>query len=198
MAAILAHELAYVEGRDGLLKTLAFTGLQTVMATVSLALLPAMLFLTGGAKAAAWIRGRPSTWSRSIAWRFRTVVLAVVTVAPAGCTSVLLERSRRLEYAADWRAAAVTDDPRALARMLRVVDDATTELLRLEGLLPEESAPPDPLYRLPSTPPGDRETDRPPGGPIGGVDRGRGGPATGPTTERYVSVRQTGGKVLLL
>ena len=153
VTAILAHELAHIEGRDGLLGTLAFTGLQTVMAAVSVALLPAMLFLTGVAKATAWLRGRPSAWSRSLAWRARTVVLAVVTVVPAVCTFVLLERSRRLEYAADRRAAAVTGDPLALARALRTVDDATTELLRTRGLLPAESAPPDPLYRLLSTHP---------------------------------------------
>jgi heat shock protein HtpX len=154
LAAILAHELAHLEGRDGLLQTLAFTGIQTVMTVVSLALLPVMLLLAGVAKATTWFRGRASTWSGSVAWRFRSLVVALVTVFPAVCTFVLLDRSRRLEYAADRRAATITD-PLALARALRVVDDAPTEALRLQGLLPEES-PPDPLYRLLSTHP---ETD---------------------------------------
>lgn len=153
LEGILAHELAHLESRDGLVQSLAFTGLQTVMSVVSILLLPVLLFLAGLAKATAWLRGQPGTWSRSLAWRFRTVVVAVVTILPVIITFVLLVRSRRREYAADRRAAEVTGEPLALASALRTVYDVMSEDLELQGLLPAPDAPPDPLYRLLSTHP---------------------------------------------
>lgn len=153
LEAILAHELAHLEARDGLLQSLAFTGLQTVMSAVSIFLLPVLLLLTGLAKASAWLRGRPGTWSRSLAWRFRSVVITVVMIIPVIVTFVLLGRSRRREYAADRRAAEATGKPLALASALRTVDEAMTQNLRLQGLLPEGETPPNPVYRLLSTHP---------------------------------------------
>lgn len=153
LEAILAHELAHLEARDGLIQSLAFTGLQTVMSVVSILLLPVLLFLTGLAKASAWLRGRPGTWSKSLAWRFRSVVVALVMVVPIVITFVLLVRSRRQEYAADRRAAEVTGKPLALASALQAVNEAMIESLRLQGLLPEGETPPDPVYRLLSTHP---------------------------------------------
>lgn len=155
LEAILAHELAHLESHDGLVQLLAFTGLQTVVGMLSFLLLPAMLFLTGVAKASAWLRGKPSTWSRSLAWRFRTVVFGVVMVVPVIVTFVLLVRSRRREYAADRRAALVTGKPLALASALSIVHEAVSAELRLKGLLPEGDDPRhDPVIRLLSTHPG--------------------------------------------
>lgn len=153
LEAILAHELAHLESRDGLVQSLAFTGLQTVMSVVSILLVPVLLFLTGLSKASAWLRGRPGAWSRSLAWRFRSVVVAAVMVVPVVITFVLLMRSRRREYAADRRAAQVTGDPLALASALRTVDEAMVESLRLQGLLPAGERPPNPVYRMMSTHP---------------------------------------------
>ena len=154
LEALLAHELAHLERGDGLVRMLADAGLRTAMGVAALALSPGILLLTGVAKASGWLRGDPSTWSRSRAWRLRAAALAVVTVVPAACASLLLERSRRVEYAADRRAAAVTGDPAALASALRTVDDAAPEGRRLEGLLPvDEAHAPEVLYRLLSTHP---------------------------------------------
>lgn len=154
LEALLAHELAHLERGDGLARVLAFTGVRTAMGVATLALSPGILLLTGVAKASGWLRGDPSTWSRSLAWRLRTAALAVLTVVPAACATVLLERSRRREYAADRRAAAVTGQPTALAAALRAVDDTVPAERRLVGTLPvEEAYAPDVLYRLLSTHP---------------------------------------------
>ncbi len=156
LEAILAHELAHLESHDGLVQLLAFTGLQTVVGVVSLLLLPVMLLLTGIAKANAWIRGTPSAWTKSLAWKFRTVIFAFVMIVPMIVTFVLLVRSRRREYAADRRAAEVTDNPLALARALATIHEAMTEELKLKGLEPfgSEGHPvPETLYRLFSTHP---------------------------------------------
>lgn len=154
MEAMLAHELAHLENGDGLSRMLAFTGLQTAVGVVTLALSPAIILLTGLAKASGWVRGAPSTWPRSLAWRVRKAVLAVVMVVPAVCAFLVLERSRRREFAADRRAADVTGKPLALADALRTVDDSVPEELRLEGALPfDDEYAPDVLYRLLSTHP---------------------------------------------
>lgn len=154
MEALLAHELAHLESGDGLSRMLAFTGLQTAVGVVTLALSPAIILLTGLAKASGWFRGEPSTWPRSLAWRVRKAVLAVVMVVPAGFAFLVLERSRRREFAADRRAADVTGEPLALADALLTVDDTVPEELRLEGLLPfDDEYAPDVLYRLLSTHP---------------------------------------------
>lgn len=154
MEAMVAHELAHLENGDGLSRMLAYTGLQTAAGVVALALSPAILLLTGLAKASGWFRGEPSTWPRSLAWRVRKAVLAVVMVVPAGCAFLVLERSRRREYAADRRAADVTGEPLALADALRTMDDRVPEEFRLEGVLPfDDEYAPDLLHRLLSTHP---------------------------------------------
>lgn len=154
MEALLAHELAHLERRDGLVRMLAFTGLQTTASVVTLALSPAILLLMGLAKASGWFRGEPSSWSRSLAWRVRKSVLAVAMVVPAVCAYLLLERSRRKEYAADRRAAAVTGRPLALAEALQTVDDAADDDGGLGGLVAvDDEYAPDVLHRLLSTHP---------------------------------------------
>ncbi len=151
--AVLAHELAHLENRDGLVQLLAFSGLQTVMSVVSIALLPVVLFLMGLAKATAYLRGAPSTWSKSFAWRIRSVVFALVSIVPLVVTFAIFAQSRRREYAADRRAATVTGNPRALASGLRKVEAAMITELSVRGLVPSGTKPSDPLYRLLATHP---------------------------------------------
>lgn len=154
MEALLAHELAHLERRDGVVRMLAFTGLQTTASVVTLALSPAILLLMGLAKASGWFRGEPASWTGSLAWRVRKSVLAVAMVVPAVGAHLLLERSRRKEYAADRRAAAVTGRPLALADALRTVDDAVDHDRELAGLIAvDEEYAPDILDRLLSTHP---------------------------------------------
>lgn len=138
LEAVLAHELAHLEARDSLINLFAAVGLQTVMQVVAIGLFPALLFLTGVAKAAAWFRGRPGDWTRSLAWRLRTLVVVLVAILPAIFTFLLLARSRRREYAADRRAAAVTS-PAVLASALRTIDAEARARLALRSLLPADA-----------------------------------------------------------
>jgi heat shock protein HtpX len=153
LEGVLAHELAHLERHDGLVQLLAFTGLGTVVQILMLGLVPGLLLLAGIARADAWIRGRPAAWSDSFAWRLRGVVVSGVLLVPAVVTFLLLRRSRRREYAADARAAAVTGDPRALARALRKIDDARMEEVALRSLLPGDETESAPLARLLATHP---------------------------------------------
>ena len=153
LAGVLAHELGHLQNRDGLLQTVAYTATLTVVELVVLALLPALLVVVGIAKADAWIRGRPTAWTRTFAGRFGTRVGGLVLVVPALFTLALLARSRRREYAADVRAARVTDDPLALARALRKIDRASERRLRLRSLVTPQHDRNDPLLRLLATHP---------------------------------------------
>lgn len=154
LEALLAHELAHLERGDGLVRMLVDAGLRTAVGVATVASSPGILLLAGVAKASGWLRGDPAAWSRSRAWRLRAAVIAVVTMAPAACAALPLARSRRVEYAADRRAAAVTGDPAALAAALRTVDEATAEGRRRQGLLPvDEEYAPAVLSRLLSTHP---------------------------------------------
>lgn len=158
--AIVAHELAHLEHRDGLVQLAAFTGLQTVVQMVMVALLPLLLFVTGVAKADAWIRGRPRTWTTSLAWRARQVTLGLVLFVPSVVTVVLLAHSRRREFAADARAAEVTGKPLALARALARIDSIAEAELRLRAVVrgrPVGADGPSPLARLLSTHPATEE-----------------------------------------
>lgn len=60
LMAILTHEFAHLESRDSLVQTMAFSAMRTVVGFVTFALLPVLLFLTGLARAGAWLRGQPS------------------------------------------------------------------------------------------------------------------------------------------
>jgi heat shock protein HtpX len=154
LEALLAHELAHLERGDGLVRMLVDAGLRTAVGVATVASSPGILLLAGVAKASGWLRGDPAAWSRSRAWRLRAAVIAVVTMAPAACAALPLARSRRVEYAADRRAAAVTGDPAALAAALQTVDEATAEGRRRQGLLPvDEEYAPAVLSRLLSTHP---------------------------------------------
>lgn len=118
LEALLAHELAHLEGYDAFVQTLAFGVFRTLAGLVLLLVTPFLLAVAGVARAVAWIRGRPKTWPQTAFGRLlgrieRGVQLVLVVV-----TLVVRAHSRRREYAADDRAAEVTGDPIALARAL--------------------------------------------------------------------------------
>ena len=122
--AILAHELAHLKSRDGLVLTLAYTTGRTVVGTLFLGVLPVTLAVTGVARGLAWIRGHPDEWDASpVLWIRHWTERGAATVL-VGLTLLLRAHSRRREYAADDRAASVTGDPLALARALQKIQRA--------------------------------------------------------------------------
>lgn len=152
---VVAHELAHLEGYDSLIRTLSFTGIQTIVLVLLLSLAPFILLLTGVSKALAWARGQPSEWTRGIAWQLQQLLLTLVMLAPLVVTFLLFARSRRREFAADRRAAEVTGNPVALARAIRKIDLAVRRELHLRRLLAGEQSDDtsDPLFWLLSTHP---------------------------------------------
>lgn len=153
--AVIAHELAHLESYDGLVQTLAFTGIQTVVLVLLVVLAPGILLLTGIAKGLAWTRGRPHEWTRGTAWQLQQLLVTLVMVGPLVVSFVLFARSRRREFAADRRAAAATGDPLALARALRKIEAAVRRELHLRTLFRGVGTEPDrdPLFWLLSTHP---------------------------------------------
>ncbi|QCC47614.1 M48 family metallopeptidase [Halobellus limi] len=124
--ALLAHELAHLERRDGFVGTVALSLSQLVVIALELLLSPAVFLLTGTALFVAWNRGDPYSWPDTLPGRVRRAV--ETSVAVVGMTATLLFRaySRRREYAADERAAEVTGRPLALASALRKLDRAAS------------------------------------------------------------------------
>ncbi|WP_117594607.1 M48 family metallopeptidase [Haloprofundus halophilus] len=136
--ALLAHELAHLEGYDGLVQTFAFSALRTVVSVLAVALLPVALFLEGVARATAWLRGTPTATPLS---NGGYGVGGVVTLVAVGLTLFVRAYSRRREFAADDRAVEVTGRPLSLARALERLQQATeSPLSRFFGL----PAPPTP------------------------------------------------------
>lgn len=121
-AGLLAHELAHLESKDSLVQTLAFTTLQTAVGLASLLVAPPVFLATGLALAAAWVRGDPASWPRTLPGRVRARIEAAVSVLMLGVTLLARAHSRRREFAADDRAARVTGRPLALARALRKIE----------------------------------------------------------------------------
>lgn len=134
LETIIAHELAHLENRDGLVKTLGSSVVRTVTGLATLALLPVIILAVGTARAIAYLRGgspreitRAATAAHASATAGVIVLLFVFTLA-------LRAYSRRRELAADDRAAAVTGRPAALASALARIDRAARPP---EGLLSE-------------------------------------------------------------
>ena len=130
--AILAHELAHLEGYDAFVQTLAYSAMRTLVGLLLLPLLPVLLLVTGVARGVAWIRGRPGEWGRNPVLLVYAWLSLGVTVLAIALTALIRAHSRRREYRADDRAVEVTGDPVALARALRRIERATT---RQRGLL---------------------------------------------------------------
>lgn len=122
--AILAHELAHLEGNDGFAIAMADGVGRSVIGIATVAALPALLALSGLAAASAWIRGRPSDRSGPFA-RLHRALAGVLFGGFVLTTLLSRSRSRKREFAADDRAAEVTGDPMALARALRRIERAT-------------------------------------------------------------------------
>lgn len=122
LMAILAHELAHLESRDSLIQTLAYSTMRTVVGFLTFALLPVLLFLTGLARAVAWIRGHPGRWSESTLGQFRRFIHDGVAIVFLVFTLLIRAHSRRREFAADDRAAEVTGTPLALASALSKIN----------------------------------------------------------------------------
>ncbi|WP_254837779.1 M48 family metallopeptidase [Natronomonas marina] len=124
--AILAHELAHMEGRDALVQTLGYTTVRTGGGVLFLALLPVGVVAGGLARALSWVRGRPP---RPFGQHLAAVQFAVARATVAVLfvlTAVLRAHSRHREYRADDRAVEVTGDSIALARALVKIQRAAT------------------------------------------------------------------------
>lgn len=157
--AVLAHELAHLASYDSLLKTLAYSAVQTVTGVVFVCSLPLALALAGLARGVAWAAGRPVGWTATPFARLHRAIFDSIGVVLFVLVVALFAHSRRREFAADDRAARVTGNPLALASGLRQLEVATDRWL-LSSLTvrgPDDH----PLTRLLSThPPVEARIDR--------------------------------------
>lgn len=124
LEALVAHELAHLERYDAFVQTLAYSVFRTVAGLVFVLLAPLLLPIAGLARAVAWMRGRPRSWSRTAFGHLLRLIEGGVAVCFLFVTLVDRAHSRRREYAADDRAATVTGNPVALARALRTIQRA--------------------------------------------------------------------------
>ena len=184
--AILAHELAHLEANDGFAIAMADGIGRSLIGVATVAALPALLALSGLAGASAWIRGRPGDRSGPFA-RLHRALAGGLFAGFVLVTLVARSRSRKREFAADDRAAAVTGDPIALARALRRIERATEPSWPLapfsthrrtdeaaERWLSTHPATDDRVERLRETAESQEPTRRIPAGPSGAtVGRGR-------------------------
>ncbi len=123
--------------------------------------LPLVILAGGIARALALVRGRPDRWTESLLGRVQHSALGVVGLLTVALTLLVLAYSRRREWAADDRAAAVTGNPLALARALRKIERASTPDLGLLTPLYVHGEDDNALSRLLSThPPMDERIDR--------------------------------------
>ncbi len=122
--AILAHELAHLETNDGFVLAMAGGIGRAIAGIATLLALPALLALSGLARASAWIRGRPGDRSGPFA-RLQRALANGLFAGFVLTELVTRSRSRKREFAADDRAAEVTGDPIGLARALRRIERAT-------------------------------------------------------------------------
>jgi len=126
LEAIVAHELAHLEGNDGLIQTLGYTAVRTVTGICYFLLLPVGLLVGGVFRATSWLRGqspRPFfTHLDVVQWRTAQLVVLLLLLL----TLPLRAHSRRREYAADDRAVEATGNPIALARALVKIQRAAT------------------------------------------------------------------------
>jgi heat shock protein HtpX len=126
LEAVIAHELAHLESRDGLVQTLGYTLIRTAGGVLYLLLLPFGFVVGGLLRAMAWLRGetpRPISGHLAVVQlrvaQFVILLLFVLTLA-------LRAHSRRREYAADDRAVDATGRPITLARALVKIERAAT------------------------------------------------------------------------
>ncbi|KAB7515703.1 M48 family metalloprotease [Halosegnis rubeus] len=126
LEGILAHELAHLRARDGLVGTLGATATSTVARLLGLLLLPAALLAVGVARSLALARGdSPAEMEATTAWA-QAAVGSLAVVLLFGLTALLRAYSRRRELAADDTAVELTGNPRALASALATIRRAST------------------------------------------------------------------------
>lgn len=158
--ALLAHELAHLERRDSLVQTLAYSAGQSLVWFVVVLALPVVVVAAGVRRALGWLRGRPPAGPAAPGAGLRRRVGQVVMVAFTALTLLTLAHSRRREFAADDRAADLTD-PLALARALRKIERASQPRWRLLSPLTVRGEEDGPVTRLLSTHPSmDDRVDR--------------------------------------
>jgi heat shock protein HtpX len=153
LETILAHELAHLESRDGLVQTLAYSAVRTLVGLTLVPLLPVLFLLTGLGRAGAWLRGRPFDHEQGVTTRVRLWLGRAVTLVLLMLTLLVRAHSRRREFAADDRAVAVTGKPDALARALRKIERAAQPRAGLLATLYTHGRVDDPLTELLSTHP---------------------------------------------
>lgn len=125
LRGILAHELAHLERRDGLIQTLGYALVQTVAGLLFLALLPLIMLASGAARGVGYLRGKSPADIRRASTVARTAVTALAVVLLFVFTIVLRAYARRRELADD-RAVELTGDPGALASALATIQRAAT------------------------------------------------------------------------
>ncbi|MFO8080362.1 MAG: NADH-ubiquinone oxidoreductase-F iron-sulfur binding region domain-containing protein [Armatimonadota bacterium] len=125
LEAIVAHELAHMEGYDTFLNTLALTVIRLLVSVVFVLALPFVVFLAGVDRAGAWIVGDPRRPGFGLSELFQRLVAFALLGLLSVVTILFLANSRRQEYRADERAGEVTGKPAALARALTKIHRAT-------------------------------------------------------------------------
>ena len=163
LEGVLAHELAHLEGYDGLLQTLAMILLRMVATLVLVVVLPVMVVVSLGCWGLSLIAGRPVRGPTSVGSGVRRGLGRVVVGLFVAPTLVLQAYSRRREYAADRRAVSVLDEPLALARALEKIQRANEPSGLFSWLFPTRDRREDrtPLERaFASHPPTDERVSR--------------------------------------
>lgn len=125
LEAILAHELAHLEGHDGLVRSLATSLFRAVTPLALVVLVPLVIVISMGCWGLSLVLGRPISGPDSVGNGLRSTVKRTVMALLVAPTAALRAYSRRQEYAADDRAVAIIDDPLALARALETIQRAT-------------------------------------------------------------------------
>lgn len=159
LEGVIAHELAHIESRDTFLNTLALTAIRSLAGLVFLLLLPVAVFLAGLDRAVAWFTGRPGRRLGLVDLFGQAVLLALVIIFGV-FTLAYFAHSRRQEYAADRRAAEVTNRPEALARGLAKIERANDPRRGALSLLYTHDTRPDRPVLLSTHPPMSRRIDR--------------------------------------
>lgn len=162
LEGVLAHELAHIEGRDGLVQTLAHSVVHTAVGLVALALAPVAAVAGGFGRGIALVRGAPGRWHRTLPGRLHVGLARMLTLLLIALTLLLRAYSRRREHAADDRAVEVTGRPLALASALHAIDRASRSPFPFAPLYHRGGDREEhPLVRLLSThPPMDERVDR--------------------------------------
>jgi heat shock protein HtpX len=153
LEAILAHELAHMEGYDTAIQTLILTVSRSLVGLVFLFVLPIVLVLVGIDRGIAWVLGEPRQSQHGLAALFWWGIQVCLGVVLGLLTLGVLAYSRRREFVADRRSATVSGKPVALARALVKIDRATEPRRGLLSFLYVQRDRTDETRRLLSTHP---------------------------------------------